>query len=465
MLSGRLTDTQKLLVSRIYALRQRQQRLDAFTAAEPWRRLALYGIVNRYFHERTAAQILVLNYELAATRPGEYSLQRYGPQLALSHFPDEYDLSRSALRVWYRSSVILRDLSRTAGAEYYHFLQPNQYVPDSKPLTDRELAVAYDPSGVSVAAYRDAYPLWQRLGAELRQQGINYHDLTQIFADHRETLYRDECCHVNARGNELLADSMVQRLAPALRNRAARAEVKVVRESMPDSTALDAAAQETWPVQAVNKLYFDVGLSRNGRALRYSRANCRPADTAAPFVVQITPADSADLRPGRTEPGHNRYEFGFSRAGGMLDAAGRCVVEYELPEYDIANVLTGQYNRETGQLQWRAQITPDLSFEVTRTAAGALRYSRSNCLPLHLSSYFFLHITPADAVDLEPGRAEHGYNNHDFPGFIPDDAVIDAAGRCVIERDLPEYDIVSIQTGQYIPAINRRLWQTRLDFE
>ena len=226
-MSGYLTSTQKLLVSRIHALRQRQQRLDAFTAAEPWRRLALYGIVNRYLHERITTQILTLNRELAATLSGQDDLLRYGPVLERAAAHDEYDLSQMALRVWYRGSVMLDNMSRAAGAEYYHFLQPNQYVPNSKPLTNREVKYAYDPAGLSARTYRDAYPLLLRLGDELRQQGVNYHDLTQIFADHRETLYFDDCCHLNARGNELLAAQMVQRLAPALRRRAALAEVKV----------------------------------------------------------------------------------------------------------------------------------------------------------------------------------------------------------------------------------------------
>ena len=463
--SGRLTDAQQLLLGRIYALRQRQQRRDAFAAAEPWRRLALYSTVNRYLSERTAAQILTLNHELAANQTGEYTLQRNGPQLALSPPPDEYELSRRAVRVWYRGSVILHDLSRTAGAEYYHFLQPNQYVPDAKPLTDRELAVAYNPESLAVQAYRDGYPLLRRLGDELRQQGINYHDLTQIFADNRETLYIDDCCHLNARGNELLAASMVQRMAPALRNRAALATAKSPGDSVPASAALDAAIQEISPVHAVNKQYFDVALGGGDGILHYSKDDCRPADTVAPFVVQITPVAAADLRPGRAESGYNRYEFSFDRDGGVTDAAGRCVMEYELPDYDIANVLTGQHNPETGQWQWRARITLDFGFAAERTAAGALRYARDNCRPAHLSTHFFLHITPADAGDLAPGRAEHGYNNYDFADLSPDDGAIDAAGRCVMERALPDYDIASILTGQYIPAVGRRLWETRLDFE
>ena len=456
------TNAEKLLVSRIYALRQRQQRLDARAAAEPWRRSALYGIVNRYLRTRTTAQIRALNHDLDQI-PAEYALESHGPIWPAEPddgaAPDPADLSRIALRVWYRSSVLLADLSQAAGAEYYHFQQPNQYVPDAKPLSDQELADFYNPQSGAVRAYQYAYPQLLRFGAELRRQGINYYDLTQIFADHPETLYSDDCCHLNARGNELLAASMVQHLAPALRRHADRSRAD---RAAADRTALAAALRESSPIHAVNKLYFDVQLTA-ADTLRYSRDDCHPGDTVAPFAVQITPVDAADLRPGDADSGYNRYEFSFDQDGGVIDAAGRCAVEYQLPQYDIANVLTGQYVPGTGQLRWQARITLDWGFAVAHTAAGALRYARDNCRPVHLAARFFLHITPANAADLAPGRAEHGYNNYDFPGFGPYDEIIDAAGRCVVERELPDYDIASILTGQYLPAVGGRLWETRID--
>ena len=463
--AGRLTSAQRLAASRIYALRQRQQQLDGLAAAAPWRWSALYGIVNRYLREQAAARILTLNRALAAEQSGEYSLQRLGPVLPSG--PDESDLSSMALRVWYRGSALLADLSRAAGAEYYHFQQPSQYVPDAKPLSDRERAVAYDAESVQARAHQDDYrqQLRQRLGAELRQQGINFHDLTQIFADNTETLYRDDCCHLTRRGYELLAANMVQRLEPELR-RLVAAKVGGEGGSMTDgaATALYPATQEITPFHAVNKLHFDVRYTAD-HTLRYSRDACRPADTAEPFFVQITPLDAADLLPEHAAAGYNRDEFSFADHGGATDAAGRCAVHYQLPDYEIANALTGQYNPETGQPRWRARITLDWGFAVARTAAGALRYSRDNCALVHTAANFFLHITPADAADLHPGRAEHGYNNYDFPGFNPIEVTRDAAGGCVVERALPEYDLVSALTGQYIPASGRRLWETRLDFE
>ena len=455
-----LTAADKLLVGQIALERERQERLLAAARVRPWRWSALYGIISRYRLERSERRLLTLNHELAVTASGEYSLERQGPQW---DFQDEYELRRMALRVWYRGSVMLADLSRTSGAEYYHFLQPNQYVPDSKPLTDAELAVAYDPENRAIGIYRDAYPQLQRLGDELRQQGINYHDLTQIFADSRETLYKNDCCHLNARGNELLAASMVRRLEPALRKRGALAAAAVAEDTMAAGTALDAAEQDTSPIHAVNKLYFDVSYTAEG-TLRYSRDDCRAADTAAPFFMQITPLDAADLLPAGAVAGYNSDDFTFSRYGEITDAAGRCVMEYELPDYDIASIRTGQYSLNTGEALWRVNLTLDLAFEVERTAAGVLRYYRDNCLPIHLAPDFFLHITPADAADLHPETAEYGINNWDFSGFNSDDGIIDADGRCVIERELPDYDIASIHTGQYSNAAGR-LWETRIDFE
>ena len=35
-------------------------------------------------------------------------------------------------------------------------------------------------------------------------QGVNFHDLTMIFANKVEPIYIDTCCHFNKTGNEIL---------------------------------------------------------------------------------------------------------------------------------------------------------------------------------------------------------------------------------------------------------------------
>ncbi|MBL9080036.1 MAG: hypothetical protein JNL08_21265 [Planctomycetes bacterium] len=115
---------------------------------------------------------------------------------------------RDMVALWQRASLQLRDLCAQRGIAYFHFLQPNQYVPDSKPIGPAEAAVAVDPLhpwGRAVAAW---YPELQRAGAELRAQGVAFADLTGVFRDHPEPLYVDTCCHVGREGYVILAEHL-----------------------------------------------------------------------------------------------------------------------------------------------------------------------------------------------------------------------------------------------------------------
>jgi hypothetical protein len=108
--------------------------------------------------------------------------------------------------VWQRSSRALHELCRQRGIRYCHFLQPNQYVADSKPIGGDEALLALAPEHPYAAGVREGYPQLQAAGAALRADGVSFHDLTRIFADHPEPLYVDTCCHLGRTGNVLLAE-------------------------------------------------------------------------------------------------------------------------------------------------------------------------------------------------------------------------------------------------------------------
>jgi hypothetical protein len=109
--------------------------------------------------------------------------------------------------VWERSSLVMQGIARDIGAEYLHVLQPNQYVEGSKPLSDEERRHAWQP-GPRRALIQRGYALLRERGRRLRDAGVPFHDLTGLYAAHTETIYRDVCCHVNLRGNELLAEAI-----------------------------------------------------------------------------------------------------------------------------------------------------------------------------------------------------------------------------------------------------------------
>ena len=65
------------------------------------------------------------------------------------------------------------------------------------------------------AARADAQPgvldatAWER-GQDLVRRGVTFVDLTNIYANNRDVLYRDNCCHVNTAGQRIIVDAMVK---------------------------------------------------------------------------------------------------------------------------------------------------------------------------------------------------------------------------------------------------------------
>ena len=330
------------LIGNIRVLRAELTALRQASQSSPFRTSAAWGLLNRYRSQRLENRILRLNYDLAVTETS-YSLERHGPA---GNFSNTAEVHEEAVRVWYRSSALLSLIADRTGADYYHFLQPNQYVPDSKPLSPEELRRFYKPDWAARADYPQTYPLLVQYSQELQRQGVHYFDLTQIFADHPETLYSDRCCHLNARGNELLAASMVERLAPALlrRGRAVAAPDSILAAAAPPpvpppTPALTVALS---PGAAPGLAAFQV-YRRPGNILEYVQDDCFPQHTQARFFLHITPVSAADLPENRRELGFDNRDFRFSADGG-IQFDRYCAINRRLPSYPIAGIRTGQYN-------------------------------------------------------------------------------------------------------------------------
>jgi hypothetical protein len=54
------------------------------------------------------------------------------------------------------------------------------------------------------------YPLLIAKGRELVGSGVNFFDATMVFSQVEETVYCDDCCHFNPRGNQIVADYIMQ---------------------------------------------------------------------------------------------------------------------------------------------------------------------------------------------------------------------------------------------------------------
>ena len=156
-----------------------------------------------------ARAIAAHNGRLEGYQPQEKPVLETGPAVP---YETERSMYEDLVAIWRRCSVQMHRLARANGIQYFHFLQPNQYVEGSKPLTAEELRTAYRETSNRKVPVERGYPLLMEAGRALTREGVPYFDLTMMFADSRETLYRDACCHLNARGNELLAREIGRRI-------------------------------------------------------------------------------------------------------------------------------------------------------------------------------------------------------------------------------------------------------------
>ena len=460
-----LTGRELLLAGQLRILRREQARMMAEGETSPLRGSAVFGLANRWREERNAAAIIRLNHQLMSIE-SKYNLEKHGPRIWLD---SAGKMRPAAARFWYRSSLLLARLAELAGADYYHFLQPNQYVPGSKPLSPEERELAWSDGAPEKPLVEQGYPLLQEFSRDLQNQGIDYFDLTGIFADHSETLYKDTCCHLNGRGNELLAAEMVRLLEPALLRRVDASPEESVSAL---AAARPAAAPPARPVAPG----FQVSVTEDGRQLRYVRAGCAPGDTEPVFFLNIVPEAVADLPPARQEYGFAKRDFSFAEVGGRFER-WQCTAQIRLPDYPIKEMQTGQYAPGQGDL-WSVKLIAAPDYDQLRADYAALSnvepvardyfdlyvqdyrliYLRENCAAEDTAAYFFLHIIPEDIADLPEHRRDAGFAYGGF-AFVRRGGIFD--GKCLASVPLPDYPIKEMRTGQYVPG-QGDLWSVEL---
>jgi len=125
------------------------------------------------------------------------------------HFNDTTEYFDQLAEYWKNASLLMGKLAGSADFEYFHFLQPNQYVPGSKTLTKEEMEIAYvEGPFLYKSAVEQGYSFLINKGKELTKGNINFADLTMMFRNTPETVYNDECCHFNEHGYEMISDTV-----------------------------------------------------------------------------------------------------------------------------------------------------------------------------------------------------------------------------------------------------------------
>ena len=225
---------------------------------------------------------------------------------------------------------------------------------------------------------------------------------------------------------------------------------------------------------------FDLYLNDDAesRTLVYVKERCAAADTQARFFLHFFADNAADLPADRKSSGFENLDFRFADYG--LHWGEICVALRELPRYEYERIRTGQHVGGDAAL-WQAAVagTSARRYRQARNAATAgdygdpaarsnfdiylkddaeskaLIYVKEQCYAEDTQARFFLHIVPEDASDLPDERKPSGFDNLDFR-FAEHGANLGEV--CVAVRELPEYEIGRVRTGQHVSG-EGALWR------
>ncbi len=199
----------QLLLSKQVSLKEKQRSSDKFFVESYLYKsnfgLLFWGALNN----DSKSSLFQLEAQLrTAISQSESDYQSTGPVETVS---DTSRFFAEQAELWERSSTLIGGIGKTAGFDYFHYLQPNQYYQNSKELTEEELTIAYEHQPFAYkTAVQTGYPLLVKQGQQLLDNGINYFDLTLIFKNEKRTVYNDKCCHFNTLGYNLIADKIAQ---------------------------------------------------------------------------------------------------------------------------------------------------------------------------------------------------------------------------------------------------------------
>jgi hypothetical protein len=202
-----VTSLPQRLTSEYEYYRLRRAKLAAAYSRPGLRHSVMGNLAWRLHDRRVQVRIEMAREALVEAAPEEEVPGALGPE---RDYRDYQQLMAHLVSIWKQSSLQLDRVSRANGIAYFHFLQPNQYVAGSKPMDEVERSHALNPDHPYRRGALVGYPRLIAEGADLARRGVKFSDLTQLFAETRERLYIDDCCHFNARGHQIMADAIAR---------------------------------------------------------------------------------------------------------------------------------------------------------------------------------------------------------------------------------------------------------------
>ena len=197
-----------------------------------------------------------------------------------------------------------------------------------------------------------------------------------------------------------------------------------------------------------NRLIY-VGNQGEDSAAQFSRQDI--PIVGKPFSVSLSPSVR---RAGLTDRGRWQWERGS-------DAAGWNNVPGSLPSPTYRYTPTA--GDEGYQLRASVDYTDHQGNRVKATTAPSLPVLPAPPPGAAADFIFFLQVIPADGADLPDHRQQYGFDNLNFRF---DDYALPLTDRPIAVRQLPDYDIAFIRTGQSVTVggVGNYLWEGEFPF-
>ena len=105
------------------------------------------------------------------------------------------------------------------------------------------------------------------------------------------------------------------------------------------------------------------------------------------------------------------------------------------------------------------QLAIRSDWDVYLVGNSLIYYKKEQCIPEDTEPTFFLHLDPVDMNDLPDHRKQYGFDgfNFEFRNHLLGEGEI-----CAAVRELPDYAVAAIRTGQFIGE-GKKIWEGRFD--
>lgn len=199
-----LTDDELLAAAALLELKNKQRALQNKFASSPLRRSPTARLIMECLDRLLLSEISRARPEISRARNTDGRYEISGPPFQYKNGEAMY---RDLANVWKNSSKLMHHICAANSIAYFHFLQPNQYVSDSKVFEKEELGIATRTNHPYKRSAETGYPYLVSAGKELTEEGVNFHDLTKVFKND-SFVYADSCCHINRKGNDILGQKI-----------------------------------------------------------------------------------------------------------------------------------------------------------------------------------------------------------------------------------------------------------------